>query len=313
MDGLFDRAASVLERRFLKNAFLPVFLFFPAAILPAAVQDGRLEDTIQAWNNQPIASKLLQVVAYFAAVWFIAAIVASQWRNIIRLYEGYPFSEFTPLDQLGKNWHRNRLLNLTYSEQPAPWYSVYYDYPAISDVLPTRLGNILRAAETYAYRRYEADTILLWPRLYHVMPREFVDDVEDARATLEFLLVISLWCTTFGLANVVIAALVGSSMPVAFVCLGFGLAGAYAAYLSALPAAAEYGEQLRSGFELYRFELLQRLKAPTPINLEEEHAVWRGITNFVGLNAETLWNYEDPGAPQLSVTIKDLQSNDGAD
>jgi len=179
------------------------------------------------------------------------------------------------------------------------------------DVLPTRLGNILRAAESYAYRHYEAETILLWSRLYHVMPREIVDDIEDARATLEFLLVISLWCVAFGLASVAIAPAVGASMPVALICVGFGLLAAYAAYLSALPAAAEYGEQLRSSFELYRFDLLQRLRAPMPTNLEEEREVWRRITDFVGRNTETTWNYENPGAPQLSVTINDLESNDG--
>lgn len=307
MGGLFDRAASVLERRFLKNAFLPVLLFFPAVTLPIALQDGRLDAAIRTWSGQPTAAKLLQSIAYFAVVWFIAAIVASQWRNIIRLYEGYPFTQWAALDRLGKDWHRSYLLTLMHSKHPDPSYSVYSEYPAMSHVLPTRLGNILRAAETYAYRRYEADTILLWPRLYHEMPREFVDDVEDFRATLEFLLVISLWCATFGLASVIIAPVVGASMPVAFACLGLGLVGAYAAYLSALPAAEEYGEQLRSGFELYRFDLLQRLRAPMPTNLEEERALWRRITGFVvGNHVETTWDYENPGAPQLSVTVKDL-------
>ncbi|MGH2775281.1 MAG: hypothetical protein ACRDJT_07605, partial [Actinomycetota bacterium] len=98
---------------------------------------------VQFWNSQPTASKVVQVIAYLAAVWFIAAIIASQWRNIIRLFEGYPFVRVRVLDDLGKNWHRNNVRELTRSRHLGRWYSLYWEYPAMSDVLPTRLGNIL--------------------------------------------------------------------------------------------------------------------------------------------------------------------------
>jgi hypothetical protein len=96
LSGLLDRAASIVERRFLKNAFLPVLLFFPALATPVLLQDGRLQDLAQAWDELSGTLNVLAVVAYLALVWFLAAVVASQWRNIIRLFEGYPLVRIAP-------------------------------------------------------------------------------------------------------------------------------------------------------------------------------------------------------------------------
>jgi hypothetical protein len=300
---LTDRAASILERRFLKNAFLPVLLFFPALSAPLLLQGGRLEELAADWDKLTGTLKFFIVAGYFSLVWFLAAVVASQWRNIIRLFEGYPLARLVPtLAERGRTWHQRTIAELENSD--AAW-RLYYDYPRNpADVLPTRLGNIMRAAERYPHVRYGADTIIVWSRLYHVMPQEFRDDVQEARADLEFLLVIGLWSISFGLLSLLLLALVGSPPVVTASCFALGIGLGYACYRSALNAAREYGEHLKSGFELYRLDLLERLRYPPPGSVEEEQAAWEAVSGFViYLSDADAWPYAPPPPSDLSLTI----------
>ncbi|WP_422768685.1 hypothetical protein ACN28C_17935 [Plantactinospora sp. WMMC1484] len=152
IDSFLDRATSVLERRFLTNAFLPVLILLPSAALPSLMQERRLDHLIATFNPLPLATKTLVVAGYFTLCWFLAVIVASQWRNIIRLFEGYPLARWPMLDEVGKRWHRARSAALEADRDE--WYAWYLEYPASTEVLPTRLGNVIRAAERYPLYRY---------------------------------------------------------------------------------------------------------------------------------------------------------------
>ncbi|MDQ7904399.1 hypothetical protein RB614_07665 [Phytohabitans sp. ZYX-F-186] len=291
IDSFLDRATSVLERRFLTNAFLPVLVLLPAAALPCLMQDRRLDRLIATFNPLPLATKALVAAGYFTFCWFLAVIVASQWRNVIRLFEGYPLARWPALDEAGKRWHRARSAALDADD--GEWFTLYIEYPASHEVLPTRLGNVIRAAERYPLYRYEADLILVWPRLLQVLPRESVQDAEDSRATLEFLLVLSLWFVGFGILSPVVAAVVGSSAVVALVCFVIGAGGAYAAYLSGISAASEYGEHLRALFDTHRLTLLEQLRIPPPQTPDDEQDRWRELGDFVGRGMLPTWTYAD--------------------
>jgi hypothetical protein len=290
IDSLLDRASSVLERRFLTNAFLPVLLLLPAAALPSLLEQRQLEQMINSFSPQPLTTKALLAGGYFTFSWFAAAVVASQWRNIIRLFEGYPLARWPALDELGKRWHRIRLAAVDDDEDE--WFARYLDYPAGPDVLPTRLGNVMRAAELYPLYRYDAELILVWPRLRQVLPQESIRDVEEARGTLEFLLVLSLWFSSFALLAPCISGLAGGSAPVALTCFALGGGGAYASYLSGVAAATEYGENLRSLFDTHRLTLLQQLRLPLPTSHDVERERWRDLAAFIGRGVPLHGDYD---------------------
>ncbi|WUI03932.1 hypothetical protein OHR68_19745 [Spirillospora sp. NBC_00431] len=306
---IFDRLSTVLERRFLKNAFLPVLVFPLAVAAPVLLQNERADVSVRVWESLPTGAKLFALFAYFSACWFAAAIVASQWRNIIRLYEGYPLESWPLLRDVGKRWHATQRHGMVF---PPPddrtlylRYSTYPEFPM--GVLPTRLGNVMRAAETHALRRYEAETILLWPRLTHVLPRETINDIAEARATLEFLLVLSLWCVGFGLTNVLTAVFFHGAPSIAALLFAFGVLGAYCSYASAIPIAAEYAEHVRCTFELYRLDLLDRLRIPAPKDLQEEREIWWKLCAFIRGGAEVDWLYGS-GVSEQVVRIGDIES-----
>ncbi len=45
-------------------------------------------------------------------------------------------------------------------------------------ILPTRLGNILRASEAYPWMRYHIDAVPLWPRMVHVVDDGFMSKLD---------------------------------------------------------------------------------------------------------------------------------------
>lgn len=311
IDSILDRATSILERRFLKNAFLPVLVLLPATAMPTLLQGRRIDRVVAVWNPQPFATKAFVVAGYFIFCWFVAAIVASQWRNIIRLYEGYPLARFRALDRVGRDWYGQRSAE---AEGHSRWHDQDVRYPAQDQVLPTRLGNVMLAAERYSYDRYRADLIVQWPRLYQVLPRETIQDVEDARATLEFLLVISLWWGAFSILAPFWSIRLGGAPAITLVSFALGAVGAYLAYLSAIEAAREYGDHLRAVFDVYRLTLLRALHVPAPNTAVEERARWEDLFEFFGRRNLPTWKYdhgvaEDP-TPSTDVrSLGDVESS----
>ncbi len=52
-------------------------------------------------------------------------------------------------------------------------------------LLPTALGNVLRSAEDRAGVRYGADSVVVWPRLFPLLPEQLARSVEDEVTQLD--------------------------------------------------------------------------------------------------------------------------------
>ena len=124
MGAILDRAASILERRFLLNAFLPAVVFFGGYLVFFLWATGRLAGLIHSYLSARLSSQLILLVAFFALAWFSAAFISSQWRNLTRLYEGYLFAG--PLHGVaaaGRFAHARRYRALTNNDE-----SLYGEY-----------------------------------------------------------------------------------------------------------------------------------------------------------------------------------------
>lgn len=75
---------------------------------------------------------------------------------------------------------------------------LYYP-PRRDDVMPTRLGNVLKAAERYAQERYHLDAVVIWSRLQSALPTEFSDPLQDAKTSLDLMVTLSALTVLFGL------------------------------------------------------------------------------------------------------------------
>ncbi|MEJ2853382.1 MULTISPECIES: hypothetical protein [unclassified Saccharothrix] len=74
---------------------------------------------------------------------------------------------------------------------------LWYPQPP-RDVLPTRMGNVVRAAELHPSVRYRLDAVVLWTRLQPLLPKEFDDAVKDAKVSVDLLLTMAAFLPLFG-------------------------------------------------------------------------------------------------------------------
>jgi hypothetical protein len=165
------------------------------------------------------------------------------------------------------------------------------------DVMATRLGNVLRAAEAYGRERYGLDSVTIWPRLYPSLPAAFVADFADADSALAQMITLCFEFLGFGLAVAVIMAVhppkllatLASSAglstlvgPIAFIATALvSLLFATVCYRGAVQAAIGYGTKIRSAIDLYRGSVLDGLKIEQPRELEDERRTWEQVSRFL--------------------------------
>ncbi len=77
--------------------------------------------------------------------------------------------------------------------------SFLYYPPERVDIMPTRLGNVLKAAEMSVWQRYRLDAVLAWPRLQSAIPPEFAEPLRDAKTSLDLVTTLSAFILLFGL------------------------------------------------------------------------------------------------------------------
>jgi hypothetical protein len=146
-------------------------------------------------------------------------------------------------------------------------------------ILPTSFGNTFRAFENYARTLYGIDPTPSWYRLLAVVPQDYRVLMDAARARVD------LWVNVSFLAALVVIEFTGLAVwakrtrnlwPSAklswFPFLAVVLA--YIAYRLAISAAAEWGQWVKSAFDLYLPELRRKLEFTKPNTSEEERAMW---------------------------------------
>lgn len=79
-------------------------------------------------------------------------------------------------------------------------FDMYYP-PGRHEVMPTKLGNVLSAADLRVGKRYQLDAGLIWSRLQPNLPKEFAESLQDSRMALDMMLTLSAFCLAFGLVQ----------------------------------------------------------------------------------------------------------------
>lgn len=307
-----QQLAGLFSRRFLLNALLPTFVFVTLTTAVVVASTWTMGDASIWWNRLDLLTRFLVVLTYVAVIWFLSAVVASQWRGIVRLYEGYPLRHLAKhfgAVPVGVRWHQQRLDQVR-KFNPDPVYA-YYRYPSLKHkeaVLSTRLGNILLAGERYSSDHYGIDAIFFWPRLYPLLPETFQRDYEAFLINYEFPLVVSFEAAATAAISAA-AVLLSHGSPVLFLATAAGGAvAAYLAYCSSLSSAEELAEQQRTAFDLYRDKLLNTW--PTVLDVRDEKAAFRDIYDFVVFNSPPSWEESQKSHIDRAGVARDLTSSE---
>lgn len=281
LGALLKDTSGVTDRRFFINALLPCVLFCGLALLVVLGAEHDLGNMTATWHNSPAGVKALQAMAFLATASLLACGLASQRTTILRWFEGYWTTAIgRGPARIGRRHHCYRHFRL--GEQvdegdTVAYETVYLWYPPLTQpgqVMPTRLGNVLKSAELYPYTRYSIDAVLTWPRLYHHLPERFLSTFSSAKADLDLMLGLCALAALFGAGAATYLAVVGGPVWMFLACLWGSAAVAHLTYRSALSNAVIYGHQVRIAFDLYRDELRQHLGDRPPRDEADERDYW---------------------------------------
>ncbi len=89
--------------------------------------------------------------------------------------------------------------------------SLFYP-PDHSKIMPTRLGNVLRAIEFYSLERYNLDAVVIWPRLQQDLPEGFSSSLLDSKASLDLMVTLSTFILLFGIPLSIWGAVIATSL-----------------------------------------------------------------------------------------------------
>jgi hypothetical protein len=230
---------------------------------------------------------LNQLIVGLLAIAVSAAIVQRLELNVLRWLEGYWHRWLNPIR---RGLVRRQESSFNHAKQTRKELFDRYDSltseemdelvrldwqrkqtPKQSDrLMPTRLGNILRAAERRPLEKYGLETVICFPRLWLLLPAEVKTELSEARSRLNSMVRIWIWSVLF----------LGWSYYALWV-IPVGLVAAWFAHDWMLDAAAVYGDLLESAFDLYRTLLYKSLRLPLPKNPTEELRSGKALTDYL--------------------------------
>jgi hypothetical protein len=272
----FDKAAGLLDKRFVLNLLLPTLAFCGGLAL-LATRGTHWSSWAAWWTQHSGFEQVLLIGAAIAGLFVLAFLLSSQVVALTRLWEGYwPRGR----DAWPATWriarHRKRWDRLDL-QRDIDYMRRYYGFPVgKDDVMPTRLGNALRAAEDYAgdEERYGMDAVFYWPRLYLVLPADTRTLVQDYRSGLDRMVLLVNLAVIFPFAALVVRAVAGASWLAWLVCAAVALPVAWLAYEAAVRSAVAFGDVVRACFDLYRRPLMKQFGLALPDSLAVERARW---------------------------------------
>ena len=134
-------------------------------------------------------------------------------------------------------------------------------------VMPTRLGNVMRAAGRRPYDWYGLDSVRCWPRLWLLLPDPAKEEVNVARADLETAVT---WWTWAALTVVWVIFTPWALLVAAVACLF--------SYLAMIGSAVRFGELINAVYDVHRGLLYDALGYGRPGSRESERDAGIALT-----------------------------------
>lgn len=175
-------------------------------------------------------------------------------------------------------------------------YRLARSYPVADhedQIMPTRLGNVLRRYERLAGYQYELDAVKVIRHISFAAPKEHVDYVNDQRELLDLSV---RMCATSIIATFVAVAFLWHHGPwLGIALIPYGIA--YLSYRGAVVVAHEYGSAVCTLIDLDRFALYDSLRLPRPENSRKERLMNEKLTRLLDHDPSVNLRYQYRDAP----------------
>lgn len=292
LDKFWESLGEGLGDQWIKTLIHPGLLFWGVGLIAwIGRQDDGWQALLDLWHG--LGSLEAQVAMLVGLLLVLSASsVGMRWAQwpLLRLMEGYwPGKVRTWAARRLQKKHRqidDRWQTLQQQFEGRQWEhlsvearteylrldrELMYHYPTnTKEILPTALGNRLRAAEQYPQTHYGLDGIIVWPRLWPLLPDPVQEAITSSRQALDEAVRLFGW----GLLTALWGLWAWWAVP-----LGLGLA--VAAWFRALHTAEVYGDLIRTAFDLHRFALYEALRWPPPSDSDTERAYGEQLTAYL--------------------------------
>jgi hypothetical protein len=281
-------------------------VFWVGGLLAWALGHGgfsSLKEPADWLARQPTPTQLALVLAVLLGVAASGIVVQSLTTPAIRAMEGYWPSWLEPIRNVlvkrmarraekdDKRWQELAERVLPPARPTGPDMAAFlrleqrlHRRPAKTEqLMPTALGNTLRAAEGHPVDKYGLDGVSVWPHLWLVVPDATRQELITARAALDSAARACVW----GLLFVAFA-------PWTLLAVPAGLVVAASAVYWWAPAAAQvFADLVEAAFDLHRTALYQHLRWPLPVNPRDERVQGQRLTMY-------LWRGLDGSSPTFT-------------
>lgn len=151
----------------------------------------------------------------------------------------------------------------------------YYP-PSADEVMPTLLGNVLRAYERRAGERYHLSTVTALPRLNQHLSERMAAAYNGAVDALDAAAMMTI---SAGLSAVVGAAAFHDDPALYWLPISLAVV-TFMSYRGAVVAAVQHGLYLETAFDLHRFDMIKALHLDLPRNVDEERMLAERLERF---------------------------------
>ncbi|SDC50391.1 hypothetical protein SAMN05444679_103232 [Variovorax sp. CF079] len=311
LDGLIDSGLREVGPRLSLVGLLPnLALFGLIASLLASGAPQAAPDVAKLWAaaKDPGGGEALLLVAALLA---LALVLHPLQLSLVRLLEGYwgnapGARDLARLATARQARRRDALVKAlgyegggqpdapTRQRMQASAAALMQRYPSADRLMPTALGNVLRAAEDRPQRAYGLDGVVIWPRLFPLLPESMRSLLGDARNQMDVTL---RFAAVFFLAALVCGALLWRHPPWLGLAL-ISLVLAWLSYRAGVQAAIAYGNVVEVAFDLYRFSLYPALHLALPNDLDSERKLNAEVSAFLRQRVMPSYAYTHPPPPK---------------
>jgi hypothetical protein len=287
---------SKLADQWVAVLLTPAFVFWVGGLLAWSWHFGW--GSLETWfTTQPATIQIVILVLALLVVSTSAWAVQSFDLAVLRFLEGYWPEWMRPLrsrlrqrmetrfKQSDQQFQKLSIKGLAHlSPEELDRYvkldrSLMYIPSTPDRLMPTALGNVLRAAELHPKDKYGLDAVICWPHLWLIMPDGAKQEISGARSTLNAGAHLWLWSILFLVWTIW-----------AWWAFPLGLIGAFFAYRWMLYSAMMYSDLIGAAFDLHRFTLYISLHWPLPENPAAERPMGEQLTDY-------LWRGSDASSP----------------
>lgn len=292
---LFSSIGSIgdrLDSKFITAYFFPAFVAVLGStwILVAAAGGERFGERIAQLDS---VEQAIGVALILLATMMLAHMLRALARPIAQLFAGRAFPELVKKPST-RNQHRVRARFA--AGMASRGDRLYPHDPA--ETAPTAFGNVLAATADYPRLVYAMEAYHWWPRLLPLLPVEFQELLRSLETPMRAMLNLSLVFLYLGCLAAVALGLAASQWLTTVVALVAGLLLAQLCYRAAIAQATELARAIWVGFDLYRYEILAKMRQEEPADLESERALWQRL-------AGRLRELEQPMAPARAAENAD--------